>query len=312
MKRSFYLSLALCSLSASLFAQTVNVRVDITNISPDDGVTITPPWVGFHSGSFDSYNGGLVSLEGLERLAEDGDTSLLSTQFNDFDPTLGGYTYIDNSGTSPASALVRTGDLRDQYRVDATLPSAGPPPLQPGESVSQEFTIRTDGSNRFFSYVSMVLPTNDFFIANGNPLAHDLMSLYDGEGTIEFFVGTPNGGVNDAGTERENFAFSAGNGLFPDRNLPPGQRRPNQGPESSLAISNVVGNAFADFPGSNGRGFDLSGLDFNSYESGIARISISAVPSPGAAAAVPEPTTALLGGAGLVMLLGMARRRRSR
>lgn len=105
-------------LSSIVSAQTIDVRVDITHNGPDGGVAITPAWVGFHSGSFDSYNGGLAAQPGLESIAEDGSTALVSSQFLDFDATDGGYSYV---GPGPSNALVRTGDLQDQYRVDATI-----------------------------------------------------------------------------------------------------------------------------------------------------------------------------------------------
>ena len=143
-------------------------------------------------------------------------------------------------------------------------------------------------------------------------------------GEISFFIGTPNGGVNDAGTESENFRFSAGNGLFPNRNLPDGQSGPNEGITNSNPIENVVGNPFEDFrlisssdlfrlkiatfavrttikrllpfrfiPGVSAFIYsleqwlsdfeasvttDVSGLDFNQYPDGIARVTISVLP----------------------------------
>lgn len=220
------------------------MTVTIENIAPSDGVALTPVWVGFHTGSFDSYNGGLRSLPALERLAEDGNNAVISAQFNDFDPVNGGYTFIDNSGNRPRSRLVRTGDLNDVNRQDATLGGA---PLLPGDSASQQFVLLTDGSNDFFSYASMVLPTNDFFVANGNPTAHDISSILAAGGQITFLIGTPNGGVNDAGTEREDFDTSAGNPLFPGRNLPAGQSGPDVGRRTRRPITNVVDDAFAAF-----------------------------------------------------------------
>lgn len=312
---------SLVCLSSSSFAQDVDVVVVVENISPDGGVAITPVWGGFHSGSFDSYNGGLVALEGVERVAEDGDTSVVTAQFNDFDPARGGYTYVDNSGSEAASRLVRTGDQSDANRRDATIGSA---PLLPGQSAMAMYELTNDGSNDYFSYLSMVLPTNDFFLANGNPLAHDVSGILANGGEMSFLIGTPNGGVNDAGTEREDFRFSAGNGLFANRNLPAGQSGPNTGRDVELPIANVTGDAFSAFPlflpedrvrvlkarlyqqlvtrllspfrflpsvryflatvQAQVRAFedsvriDTSGLNFNEYEGGIARVTIMAIP----------------------------------
>jgi len=310
---------ALLGLVPAQAQETTLVTVTIENISPENGVALTPVWAGFHSGSFDSYNGGLRSLRGLERVAEDGNNSVISQQFLNFDSQRGGYSYIDNSGNNPKSRLVRTGDLTDAFRQDATIGAA---PLRPGDTATSMFELRTDGSNDFFSYVSMVLPTNDFFTANGSPVAHDIGDILDNGGEISFFIGTPNGGVNDAGTEREDFRFSAGNPLFEGRNLPAGQSGPNRGRRTRRAITNVEGEAFADFRlistrdqirlkvatifvkklihlfnrfgiGSqsfvdsllqqlddfeNSVSINVDGLDFNEYQDGIARVTISAVP----------------------------------
>ena len=257
----------------------IKTAVRIKNIAPTEGVAITPVWVGFHSGNFDSYNGGLLALPGLERIAEDGNATLISQQFLDVDAQQGGYTYINNVDGVATSELVRTQDLNDAFRQDATVGSA---PLLPGQAAVAEFALLDNGANNYFSYVSMVLPTNDFFIANGNPLAHSISSILADGGEISFFIGTPNGGVNDAGTEIESFEFSAGNPLFPNRNLPAGQTGPDQGPSTSLPIANVIGFPFTDFISQGGSSdVDLTGLDFNQYEDGIAMVTITANFIPG-------------------------------
>ena len=261
------------SLAGTLMAQTIDVRVEITNNAPTGGVAITPAWVGFHAGTFDSYNGGLASQPGLESIAEDGSTALLSSQFLDFDATAGGYTYV---GPGPSNALVRTGDSRDVYRVDGTLvDDDGTPPLLPGESISQDFTLRIDGSNRYFSYVSMVLPTNDFYIANGNPLAHDLASFYDGEGSISFDIGLA-GTINDAGTEATDYLTSAANGLL---GLGGGQGGPDT-PAGSLGLPNmnVSGDPFAGFGIDTPDAFNFN--DAGLYPNGIATVRLTVVPEP--------------------------------
>ena len=217
-KRSHqFLATATAILAAGLTAgqaRALDVEVEVSNVGPAGGVFITPLWVGFHDGSFDSYNGGLGVQEGLERIAEDGNTAVLSGDFLD------GYTYIDGGTNARVLTSQTTG------RVDGTIGnSSGPPPIAPGQSVSQQFTIDADGSNRYFSYASMVLPSNDYFIANGSAVAHDLASLYGAPAgsQITFFIGQS---VNDAGTEVEDFATSAANGLFPQLNIGGGQGGP--------------------------------------------------------------------------------------
>ncbi len=271
------------------------VEVTITNIAPTDGTAITPVWVGFHDGSFDSYNGGLTSQPGLERLAEDGNTMQISEDFAN------NLTYV-SGGMSTTTASSQTGT-----RVQDTIGSmAGPPPLQPGESETRIFDIAVDGTNRYFSYASMILPSNDFFLANGNPLAHDLSSLYDGQGSVSFTIGLP-GTVNDAGTEAEDFYTAAPdlgglNALFPNAGFaaPAGQSGPDEGPaDPNNLIRNVVGDPYAGF--ANIGGANLSGLDFNQFSNGIATITITAI---------PEPTSLALVGLGIVGLCGTVRRRR--
>jgi len=286
--RAFIWAPALALITATT-ASAISVRVTVENLQPANGVAITPLWVGFHNGSFDSYDNGLTSQPGLERIAEDGDVMQIAADFNN------GFTYV-SGGVSQTVASGQAG----ADRVGGVLASpSGLPPLSPGESATELFSIDIDGSNRYFSYAAMVIPTNDFFIANGNPLAHDLMSLYDGEGTISFFVGAP-GTVDDAGTEEEDLAFSAGNPLFPGRNLPAGQGGANSGPaDSSNLITPVVGDPFAGFL--NAAGVDLSGFNFNAATGGgIARLTITAV---------PEPATAAVMAIGAVAVIGLRRKK---
>ena len=281
MKRRFIGSTILACFSATTLFGAVQLNVTVTNNGPANGVALTPLWVGFHDGSFDSYNGGLSSQIGLERLAEDGNNAVVSQDFR------GGYTYVDNSSGTAVSARVLSSQNGSE-RVDGSIGSlTGPPPIQAGETVSQSFNVAVDGSNRYFSYLGMVLPTNDFFVANGNPFAIDLVSLYDGEGEISFNIGGFNASpVNDAGTEAESYVTSAANGLF---GLAGGQAGPETpGGSLGLPISNVVGALPLDalnFIEGSQPGFDFNNGDL--YPNGIATVTITAS-DPNA---VPEPST---------------------
>lgn len=165
--------------SGVAMAEPTRVIVSIENLAPVNGTAQTPHWVGFHDGAtFDIYNGGtpantlpIAGSVAVERLAEDGNTAPI---INDF------------------ATLMPEGE-------DGVL--AGPNgALLPGETTSGSFILdSTSPYHRFFSYASMVLPSNDFWYANGNPLTHP---VFDENGNFvaeDFFVTRDD--VLDAGTE---------------------------------------------------------------------------------------------------------------
>lgn len=281
-------------------AQALTLKVEVENLGPDGGVALTPVWVGFHDGSFDSYNGGLPSERGLEQIAEDGNAMTISEDFLD------NLTYIDNNGTPDDSSDDVSGIFTTNQvgtRVDGSI---GGSPIAPGTSATNMFEVTPDDANRYFSYVSMVLPSNDYYVANGNPLAHSLTTLFtEEESSISFFIGEPET-VNDAGTEINDFAFSAGNVFFPG--LPDGQPAPGEGNDENGFNANVVA-PFASFL-NRPADFDteFANLNFNNenlYPNGIARVTISRV-------SVPESSTTVgLMAIGGVFLLGTALRRRN-
>lgn len=239
---------------AAAQASAITLKVTVTNIAPTGGTYLTPVWVGFHNGSFDSYDNGAASAPELEALAEDGNTAPISGVFG-------------ADGTLVATGIAQTGN-----RVQATLGGL----LAPGASTMGTFTVDTTGANQYFSYASMVLPTSDYYVANGNPLAHDLSGLTVGD-ISSFFIGAP-GTVNDAGTEVNDFATSAGNPLFPGIGLPPGQTGPNQGADEN-GVNTAVSAPFANFLNQPSGGVP-SELNFDNYQNGIARVDVEAVPLP--------------------------------
>jgi hypothetical protein len=182
--RSVYGILALVVLgllmsSAPLQAQgdAVKVVVKIESLAPENGVYFSPVWVGFHDGSFDLFDVGSLASEAIERIAEDGNNTVLRADFAAVTGKTGG---IDGVITSPGGF-------------------EGLPVFDPGETSMAEFTL-TPGQNRYMSFASMVVPSNDAFIGNHNPWE---IELFDAAGTFKgkHIITIPGSMVWDAGTE---------------------------------------------------------------------------------------------------------------
>lgn len=153
-------------------AHAVEVKVKVQNLSPEGGLYFTPLWVGFHDGSFDLYDRGSPASAGVERFAEDGDFGALRDEFS-------------SSGGLDAVILNPEG-------------FEGAPIFDPGLTSYEVFDV--DPSNQYFSYGAMILPSNDAFIANGNPMAHQIFDANGNfTGPVSFVVYGSE--VLDAGTE---------------------------------------------------------------------------------------------------------------
>ncbi len=162
-------------------AAGARVRVTVTNLAPETGTFQSPVWLAFHDGTFELLDAGSAAdtyfpVDGaLERAAEDGDLDPLADAF----------------AASAAGGVqdVRLGQLGED-----------PGPLAPGETIRAVFELDPlDPRTRYMSFVSAVLPSNDAFVANDDPLAHE---IFDAGGV---FVATDfvvtGGDVLDAGTE---------------------------------------------------------------------------------------------------------------
>lgn len=171
-------ALAAVALAPFAAAQTSipAVVVTVENAQPGRGALLTPPWMGIHDGAFDTYDEGSAASGGIEAIAEDGNAGPLSMMF------------ASHAASAPQV-------------VGLPGPSG---PLSPGQRTST--TVLVDPMvDRYFSYVSMIIPSNDFFIANGNPMAHP---LFDVAGN---FIGAPfvvsGDETHDAGTEVNDELF---------------------------------------------------------------------------------------------------------
>lgn len=238
-------------------AMALDVVVTVTNVAPTNGSFLTPLWFGFHDGSFDMFDVGASASMGIERIAEDGAAGMLGAEFM-------------SSGAGTVSGVLN-----------------GIGPIGPGASTSRVVTIDENlASSLYFSWASMVIPSNDAFVANDNARQHRLFSNAGAFVGMDFIVlGSQ---VFDAGTEV--------NDEIPMNTAFLGQAAPNTGtPEGGL---------IGFHPGFNPGGTILSNPmfaagDFTSPNYQIARISVEAVPEPA--------TMAVLGFGALAAL---ARRKR--
>lgn len=182
MKRNLVTIITLGLLSTVSFAQT-ELTVTVENLQPAGGLFFTPVWVGFHNGTFDSFDVGGMASDALETIAEEGDTMPLSMEFAGMG--------VDGA-VAPGSPF-------------------GPSGSSFGSSASSTFSVNGD-DYRYFSYASMLIPSNDAFFGNDNPMAY---SLFDESGnfTGPLVIDVMGANIYDAGTEMNiangGAAFSA-------------------------------------------------------------------------------------------------------
>ncbi len=163
--------IAIASLASA--AQATTLEITITNNAQVGGFAFTPVFSVFHDGSYDTFSSGVAASAGLQQLAETGSPS----------------------GVQGEQAALAP----DSVSTVIAAPVSGPPTVDPGETTSA--TIDVDGSvNRYFSFLSMLVPSNDTFLGNDDALAY---SIFDAAGS---FLGDRSFDVTaamlyDAGTE---------------------------------------------------------------------------------------------------------------
>jgi len=240
-------------LHVNAFATQITVTVE--NLTGVGGLYFTPVWVGFHDGGFDSFDVGANASASIESIAEGGDVSGIRSDF------------------SAAGAGV-------DGVILAPEGFAGAPVFDPGDLVSVSFDV-DPLSHRYFSFVSMVIPSNDAFIGNDNAMAY---RIFDATGV---FVGpvdilVSGAQVWDAGTEVNDglgAAFSTLGGSSTDEMMAIGL---HGGLGPLLGSATPAGTVIDPVVG-----------DFTQPGYPLARITINAVPLP--------PTLAILA-LGVVLL----------
>lgn len=177
---------AFVALFSATAVSATTLSITVTNNQSDGGFAITPLYTAFHDGSFDAFDVGAPASEGLEALAEFG----TGGPAND-DGTIASERIAVDPGS--VGAVVNTSD--------------GPPPIQPGETAS--ITVDVDpSSNIFFTFLAMLLPSNDTFI--GNEMANAYRVFDDMGGFLgPLTINVTGEDVYDAGTELNGLLGSA-------------------------------------------------------------------------------------------------------
>jgi hypothetical protein len=247
----------LCLAAQRSSADMLSVTVTIENLAPANSVAFAPLRVGFGNGTFDAFNNGQVATAPIISIAEGG----------------------SGSAWFPAFRLAEP---------NAVLGSVGGA-LLPGASASNQFIVDSS-MNRFFTFASMVLPSNDLFIGNDSPTQ---FQLFDANGKLALASISQRGrSIWNAGSEAANplnaaFVVGGNNSL----------RTPENG---LVEFSFSELSAFQGLQTAGGYTFDRQ---FNN-DTELYRITFDAQPVP----APPAVILVALGAAGL----GLLRRRAAR
>jgi hypothetical protein len=256
---------SLISLAATSSAQTVKLRVTVQNLAPANSVSLAPFRFGFGNGTFDSFDNNQpafllgapdISQAPIVTIAEGGSGSTWFPAFQAAEPNA-------NLGSILGPSI---------------------PPFLPGQSSSIELEVNS--SNRYFTFGTMIVPSNDHFLGNANPMAFEVLDM---NGNLMLTSITEDASrIWDAGSETENpanAAFLVGgvNDLRENENMP-------------VTFNFADLSAFNGLTTAAGYVFDSSLLSANTP---VLRISFEQI---------PEPSSWLMIGASLFSMAG----RRSR
>jgi len=255
--RLFTLAVCACvALAVSSAQAQQQVRVTVENLQPSDGFYLTPVWTGFHDGTFDFFDAGTMSSSSLEGLAEEGDVSGILSDF------AGAGVGQDGVLTNPAGF-------------------GGAPVIDPGESASAIFDLNS--SERYLSFATMLIPSNDGFFGNDSGIAIEVL---DGSGAFSFAgpIDFTLDQLWDAGTELNNGLGAAFSG--------------NGGTDTTEANNIALHAGLNNFDGTTTA--DGSTINFaNASASPVFRLTVTAVPEPSSLAVL-----------GLLSTVGLIRRKR--
>lgn len=181
-------AVAVVGLASGLaFAAPVEVRVTVRNLAPTNSVSFAPLRVGFGNGTFDAFN----NLQSAFLLGQ---------------PSVATAPIVTVAeGGSGSTWLPTFAAVEPNATIGSVVPSpAGP--LLPGATAMGTFIV-DPMVNRFFTFGSMVVPSNDHFIGNDSPTEY---MLFDASGNLVLNSISQFGNeVWDAGSEVTSAANAA-------------------------------------------------------------------------------------------------------
>ena len=251
-------TLVLAVMAGASNAQPVELRVSVQNLAPQNSVAFAGLRFGFHNGTFDSFN--------------EGESAFLLGQ-----PSIATAPIVSIAEGGTASTWFPAFAAAEPNATFGSILRNGPGALRPGESSSGVFFV-DPSVNRYFTFGAMVVPSNDHFIGNDDPLEYQ---LFDAAGNLAISSISQLGSeIWDAGSEATDPANAA---------FLVGGVNANRIDENGVVRFDFMGlNAYNGLTTAAGYVFDrqFSGSDE------IYRISFEVIPSPA--------TAGLLGMAGLV------------
>lgn len=189
-----------CLLAGVASAQAPgDIRIEVAHGDNTD-FSLTPVWFGFHNGLFDAFDVG-DDLTSASDLADD-------------------QTSPSNGATNAVELIAELGDV-SQITADfsaapgvpgdiqgvAAAAGNGVPPIEPGETGVGFVTPINPSAYQYFSFLSMLVPTNDTFIGNDDPFAYQVFNDDDelidalGNPTSSRTITILGSDILDAGTE---------------------------------------------------------------------------------------------------------------
>ena len=224
---SYTAMIALLMMTNVTSAQT-RIEVSYDSNFTQTGTGFAPLGAVFHDGSFSSFTPGTAASAGLEALAEGGNPSM----------------YLAEAMAEAPSANVGS--------TDGQIGGSNRPN-------GRSFVLDVDNSNTQFSYASMFLPSNDWFIGNQGGGSLDISSLLGAATGIQITIDLNT--IYDAGTELEDFTRGGGTGTDPFGLVPrlsdaDGGNPDDQNDNISIVTRTPGVNLFQNFVNPNGEPID--------------------------------------------------------